>query len=421
MIRKTSYSAVAAALTTALVLTGCSTKAADSSGGGGGAGELKADVGVTDDTITLGIQTDLSGAFKVGGLGATQANEMWVEEVNAAGGICERKIEIDTQDNGYKPDNALPLYDQQKTEVLGLLQLLGSPILAALKQKLASDNMLAATTSWASSNLDIESPLMIGETYDVEMINGLAWLKDEGKIADGDKIGHIYVDSEYGQNAALGVKFYAEKYNLDVTSEPIAATDSDMTATVAKLKDAGVKAILLTTSPAATGSIAVQNVAQGLNVPLMGNGPTFAPSLLADQSLVEPLKQFWFVSSFAPMSADIPKAKELLATYQKKYTDKPQPSVFQGYTAGIVWGEILNQACEDGDMTRQGVMDARKKLTNVDTQGLTGTLDFSDPGAPTTREGFVLTVDPSTADGLTIVKDLSASKDAEEYKAPYQK
>ncbi|GAB3309809.1 ABC transporter substrate-binding protein [Epidermidibacterium keratini] len=420
MIRKTTTSAVAAALTTALVLTGCSTKAADSSGGGGGGG-LKTDVGVTDDTISLGIQTDLSGAFKVGGLGATQANQMWVEEVNANGGICERQIEIDTQDNNYKPDNALPLYDQQKTKVLGLLQLLGSPVLAALKQKLASDNMLAATTSWASSNLDIESPLMIGETYDVEMINGLAWLKSEGKISDGDKIGHIYVDSEYGQNAALGVKYYAEQYNLDVSSEPIAATDSDMTAIVAKLKDAGVKAILLTTSPAATGSIAVQNVSQNLNVPLMGNGPTFAPSLLADQSLIEPLKQFWFVSSFAPMSADIPKAKELLATYQEKFTDKPQPSVFQGYTAGIVWGEILKQACDDGDLTRQGVMDARKKLTDVDTEGLTGTLDFSDPGAPTTREGFVLTVDPSTADGLTIVKDLSASDDAKKYKTPYQK
>ncbi|WP_158716401.1 ABC transporter substrate-binding protein [Blastococcus sp. Marseille-P5729] len=411
----------ASSMLVALALAGCSSKAADS-GGSSSDGELKTDVGVTDDEITLAVQTDTSGVFKVLGLAATHGNELWAEEVNADGGICDREIKLDIQDNGYKADNAIPIYETQKANSLGYVQLIGSPILAALKQKLIADKVTAVTESWASTNLDAPEVMMIGQTYDIEMINGLAWAQQQGMIADGDKIGHIYIDSEYGQNGLLGSQAYAKEHGMEVIGVPVAGTDTDMTATMTKLKDEGVTAIAVTTAPGGMGSIAVQNVAQGMNLPLIGNNPVFSTTLLADATVTAGLANLYMVSSFAPISQDTDEAKKVLDEYKNKFTDPADIGITHGYAAGLAWGEILKQACEDGDMTRQGVLDAKSKVDAVDTKGLTGKLDFSKDGSPTTREGFILQPDASVEDGkLKIVEELFASEEAKAYKAPFEK
>ena len=422
-MKRTATALVASGAVVSVLLTGCSTKASDSSsGGGGGSGDVKTGDGVTADTITLGVQTDTSGVFKVLGLGLTNGNQMWMEDVNAAGGICGRDIALDIQDNGYKPDNALPLYDQQKTTSLGLVQLIGSPILAALKQKLIADKMVAIPSSWASTNLDAPEVMMVGPTYDVEMINGLSWMKDQGMIADGDKIGHIYIDSEYGQNGLLGSTAYAEENGMTVVEAPVAGTDTDMTAIMAKMKDEGVTAVAITLAPAATGSVVVQNTAQGLNLPILGSSPVFAPNLLTDQSVTAAMSNLYIVGNTAPYGAEESKlAGEIATKYAEKYTDEPNLGVNQGYVEGLVWGAVLEQACEDGDLTRDGILAAKKKVTEVDTQGLMGPLDFSKEGSPSGREVFIQQADANVEGGLKNVEPLFVSEEAKKYKAPFEK
>ena len=51
----------------------------------------------------------------------------------------------------------------------------------------------------------------MGATYDVEMVNGFDYLLKKGKIKEGDKIGHIYFEGEYGANGLAGSKYFAEQ------------------------------------------------------------------------------------------------------------------------------------------------------------------------------------------------------------------
>ncbi|WP_106849834.1 ABC transporter substrate-binding protein [Blastococcus sp. Marseille-P5729] len=294
-------------------------------------------------------------------------------------------------------------------------------MLAALKTKIDADKMLTVPGSWASVNLDSDAILMLGQTYDVEMINGLAYLQKEGLIADGDTVGHIYVDSEFGQNGFLGATEYAKHHDINLIGAKISATDTDMTATITKLKADGVKAIALSVPPAATGSVAIQNQVQGLNVPLVGNNPAYAPTLLTDAAVEAGLENFYLVQSTAPVSTDIEKAKDLLEKYKGMSQDPPNIGTNMAYVWGLTYGQVLNTACEDGDMTRQGLLDARKKITSVTSDGLMGEQDLSDPGAPSTREAYILEADKAAEGGLSIVEDLHASDEAKEYKTPYQK
>lgn len=198
-------------LAAAVVLAGCSTKGSGGAQESTGAGGVKSDYGVTDSSISLGVMTDLSGPFKINSLPVTYGNQIWADDVNTAGGICGRKIKIEVRDTAQQADKAVTIYPELEPKVLGIIQLTGSPILAALKSKIVENNMLTLPTSWASTNLDAPQVFMIGATYDVDMINGLDFLAENGKIKNGDKIGHIYVDSEFGKGGLLGSEYWTKQ------------------------------------------------------------------------------------------------------------------------------------------------------------------------------------------------------------------
>ena len=376
---------------------------------------------MTDKEINLTAFADLSGVFKVLSLAFTDGDQIWADEVNEAGGICGRQIKINVQDTGYKVDNAMPIYEKARTTDLGVIQMVGSPILAALKQKIITDKMVVSPGSWASANLDAPEIMMVGQTYDVEMLNGLAFLQKEGKIADGDKIGHIYIDSEYGQGGLMGSEAYAKDHDITVIKAPVGGTDTDMTATITKMKSEGVKAIAITTAPGAVSSAVVQNVAQGLNVPVIGSNPTFSPTMFTDQTVAEGLKNFYLISSTAPYGSDNELAKKVAKKYEARSKEAPNIGVMQAYVTGLVWGEVLKQACSDGDMTREGVLKAKSKVTSVNSQGLGGALDFSKEGAPSSREAYILQPDQAAPDKLKIAAELFESDEAKKYKAPHEK
>ena len=70
----------------------------------------------------------------------------------------------------------------------------------------------------------------------------------------------------------------AEQKGLKIIEAQIKSTDQDMSAQVTQFKAAGVKAIALTVAPGQTASVAAVAESQGLDVPILGNNPVFAPA-----------------------------------------------------------------------------------------------------------------------------------------------
>ncbi len=420
--RRAERSAIlAAALASTLVLAACGSTADAPSGQAAGAGGVKSDKGVTDTTITLGIMGDTSGVFKNLGSGLNAGNQIWADDVNAAGGICNRQIAIETVDHGYKADTAKTLYPQLEPKVLGMVQLLGSPVLAALKQNLIDDNLLAAPASWSSQVLDNPSVMMIGTTYDLEIINGLAYLQQKDLLADGDTIGHIYIDGEYGGNGLRGSQYYAQQHGITLREAKVTSTDNDLTGIVTGLRGDGVKAIVLTTTPGQTASALAASQALGLNVPVLGNNPTFDPGLLTSPA-ASALNNLYVSASNAPFSSKTAKAVDVVGKFKQKFPEAPRNAgVIVGYTEGQVWQAVLTKACEAGDLSRAGVAAALTTLNSVKTEDLVTELDYSSPGSPPTRGVYIAKVDPNAEGGLTEVAPLFTAPEAAGYKAPFQK
>ena len=416
----------AMAIAGVLALGACSDKATDTGGGGGGGGgeeeaEVATDLGVTDTDITFGVLTDNSGPFKDLGLGVVYGHQLWADEVNADGGVCEREIKLEVRDHGYKADTATVLYPELEPNILGFMQLLGSPINAALDQNLIDDEVTAVALSWSSFILDNPYVIIPGTTYDIEMINGLSYLLEEGQIAEGDTVGFIYIEGEYGENGLAGAEYFAEQHDITLSPVQVTSTDTDMRNIVTGFSGEGVTAIGLTTTPSQTASTAAVNAQLGLDVPLVGNNPVFAPQILNPES-APALANLYVALSSVPYSSDVAKAQEIAAAYEEAgHPELPNGGVPYGYAIGEIWGQLLERACENGDMTRAGIQEALTQSDNITTEELVADLDFSTTGTPATREVYVATPNIDLPGGLEQLGPLFVSPDAESYVAPHQK
>ncbi|HEX3830106.1 MAG TPA: ABC transporter substrate-binding protein [Sporichthyaceae bacterium] len=420
--------ALAAAVAGAVVLAACGGGSTDTGSAAApppsatptGA-DVKTGPGITADTITLGVLTDLSGPFKELSTAMQAGHKIWMDEINAKGGVCGRKIAIQTMDHGYKADQAKIEFPDIEPKVAGFLELLGSPVIAALKADINDKQVTTMAYSWSSQLLDQPYVTIVGTTYDLEMIDGLDYLLDNGKLKKGDKIGHIYVDGEYGGNGLLGSKYFAAQHGMTVVEGKVTATDTDLRSIVTNFKGEGIKALALTTTPTQAASAASNNAALGLNVPMIGNNPVFATALLDGPAAAALDGKLTVAQSAVPFSSTIPKAQELAATYAKQYPDgKPNYTVGFGYALGEIWAQVLEKACAAKDLTRAGLHAALTGLTKVNTDNLVADLDFSKPGRPASRQVYIAVVDKTTPGGLKQLQDLKEYSDAVTYKAPYQ-
>jgi ABC-type branched-subunit amino acid transport system substrate-binding protein len=225
-------------------------------------------------------------------------------------------------------------------------------------------------------------------------------------IKSGDKVGHVYFEGDFGENAFAGSQWLAGRTGLTIVGHKIKASDTDLSAQVAALRNAGVTAILVSGGPTQSASVAGVAKSVGLAVPIVTNGPGFTPQLLAGPSGPALKENLYVVSSLAPPALDTPAVKQLQDTFSKEYPDAVPTqvgSVF-GYVQSKVTHDILKKACDNKDLTRQGMIDALHQTSGVDTGGLVaGTLDYTKAGQPPSRTVYISQVDASLPGGLKAI------------------
>src|SRR5690349_15684044 len=347
----------AAVLAAAVVVlaTGCSTKA-DNGGGGSSSsgGDVKTDVGIEGKTITLGVLTDLTAVFAALGKDLTNANTLYWKDHK----VCDTyTVDLDVQDTGYVPQTGVQLYSGMKDSILAMQQTIGSPINTALAPAYEADKVVNFPSAWSKTLTEIPGTGVVGATYDVEISNGYDYLFKKGLLKEGDTVGHIYFEGEYGANGLAGSKAVAEAKGLKIIEAQIKSTDQDMSAQVTQFKAAGVKAIAMTVAPGQTASVAAVAQAQGLDVPILGNNPVFAPGLLQGPTATW-LKSHLYVA--APIGT-FEGHQDILDAYKKAYPDVASPSaggVLLGYGMSTVMNQVLDKACATGALTRQDVLAA---------------------------------------------------------------
>ncbi|MFJ7295874.1 ABC transporter substrate-binding protein [Streptomyces collinus] len=397
--------------------TGCSSKAGSPGSTADGADGIKTGPGVTGKTIRLGALTDLTGPYATLGKSIVQAQQMWADEVNARGGICDRRVEIVVKDHGYDVQKAVTAYADLSQDVVALPQVIGSPVMAALLDDIERDKVLTFPQAWAASLLDRDAVQVLGTTYDIDMIAAVDFLTRTKGLAKGDTIGHVHFEGDYGANALEGSRWAAKKAGLKLSGQKIKATDTDLSAQVSALRKEGVKAILISAGPAQTASLVGVAASRGLKVPVVSSAPGYAPQLMKTPAAPALAAMLNVVSAAPAVSSELAGVRKMVAAYKKKYPDSLVDSgVLSGYSAAQLMGTDLKKACENGSLAREDVVKAHRSQSGVDV-GLGTAQDFSDKAQPANTSTYVHKPDAKAVGAAVNVEDAHTAPGVEQYLA----
>ncbi len=373
------------------------------------AAEVLTDFGVTETTIRIGLNADLSGPFASLVSEIVEAQVVYWEAVNDAGGIAGRQVETVILDSGYATDkgieNYLELAQESEEGVVMISENTGSPITAAIAEDAAEDNMLVIPLSWASLWPDPANANILEKqtTYCAESMNGVSWLKSKVE-ADGKeaKLAIISRPGEYGADGAAGAVIAAELLDIEVVYSGIGeVAGDDRTAVIAQLVASGATMVWTTLTPGELADVFGNAVAQGFEADWSGNGPSFSYPALLSSDLAPLFDQYYWQSGYAvPWNGnDSEGMKTLVAAMVERRPDAVlSDSYITGWIEGIMVETILLQAAENGDMTRAGVVAASQQVS-IDFQGISPNQSYNGTfDEIVVRESYIFDVDATTFD-----------------------
>ena len=186
-----------------------------------GTGLAVAEPGVSGDKILLGQSAAFEGPASALGTGMRQGLMAAFNEVNAAGGVNGRTIEMVTYDDGYEPDksvaNTRKLIDED--QVFALIGAVGTPT-SKVTQPIATEAGVPFIGPFTGAGFlrapENSNVINVRATYDQETEE---WIKYLNEGLGLTKIAILYQDDAFGRVGLSGVQKAMEKRNLALVAE----------------------------------------------------------------------------------------------------------------------------------------------------------------------------------------------------------
>ncbi len=409
---------VGAAVAT-LVLTGCRGSSDDGGSSAAGITDEPCPEAVNEDNgcIYLGIISDLTkGPFAPLAVPITDAQKAFWQKVNEDGGVGGYDVDVTkyVQDAEYNPEIHNRKYQEIRDDVLALGQTLGSSQTLAILEDMKSDEVIGVPASWNSAWEFEDQILESGANYCFEAMNGVDWAIQARGVDEG-KVAAVGYDNDYGGDAAAGVEAAAEANGLEYVEIKAPPGQDQQAETVASILREEPAIVFVSTGPAEMAAIVGGVAAQGFKGQVVGSSPTWNPALL--QSAAAPALEALYAQAgpWGPFGTDTPGHEAM-----REALGDVTPS--DGYTAGWVWSypllAALELAAEDGDITRESLVEAAKNLEEVDYEGMLppeAGNSAGDPADVAYRASVISTVDGDAPTGVSIAQDLTVGPTAEGY------
>ncbi|HJB16464.1 MAG TPA: ABC transporter substrate-binding protein [Candidatus Blautia excrementipullorum] len=374
----------------AVLLTGCgggnsNTDTAEETSTEGTSGD-------SSDTIKIGWYGPLSGSAASVGTTGDQAARLAVKQVNEAGGVLGKQVElIEYDDEGVTETsvrNVTRLIEQDN--VVGIV---GSHLSAAVLA--TSDiNEEAHVVQFGTGTSEIWTNIGLSYTFRPTVCSALfnQACYDSMVTMGATKIATISAETEYAQTATATVVNLIEEGGVMevVDQEGYTSGDTDFSGQVTKILASGADGVLLNGGGEDLGKIVRALRMQGYE------GYIYGIESLADQQTLELAGDYadgviFSCCYFVPQSVDdalTDAEHDFLVAFQEEYGELPVSEVAYRAYDGM---NILLQAIElagstDGDDIREAI------LSNTFT-GIAGEFDFSDGSGEGITSGTTYVID----------------------------
>ena len=372
-------SALAAVLTScALALVGCEKKATappppPAPSGGTAAAPSGGTPGVTGDTILLGEVGSLTGSEATFGISTRNAIELAIREVNAAGGVKGKKIEIRVYDNQSKPEEAAQAANRliNQDNVLLILGEVASSNSMAMAEK--AQPAKVPMISNASTNPKVtEIGDYIFRVCFIDPFQGYVMAKF---AHDNLKLTKVAVLRDLGSAYSQGLadvfeRKFTEMGGKIVGRETYTKGSTDFRSQLTAIKRASPDAIYIPGYYNDIGLIARQARELGVTAKLMGGDGWDSEKLFElGGSAIE---GSYFSNHYSPDDPN-PRIQKFISDYKAAFGSVPDALAALGYDAAMVAVDAIQRA---PSFDRAAIRDAIAATKNF--PGVTGTITLDD-------------------------------------------
>lgn len=424
MSKRTVRVATCTALLTAVAA--CGTGGSGSSNSGG----ITTGPGIDSNakTITVGIESPLSGPVAVIGKPLTEGNEAYFKHVNDNGGINGWKINFIEKDDKYDPQTHVQLYNQLLPQIAMLGQSLGSPTTAAIRPLADSAGIVVGAAAQSSAFVNDKVMAVIGTPYAIDMANGLDYVVNQTGHSSA-KIALFFQNDDYGADGVKGYNAAKSAFHFnDVGQVSYNATDTEFTAQAQQLKSLKADYVFVTATPVPAATLVGTAAALGYFPHWVFQGPAWSEYLMTADGTSTGAKSKLFpvlaglaggstmVLGFTAGWGDtsVPGMSQFLADHDKYFPNQAPDGYYEfGYAQAQMEVAILRKAIQNNDLSRQGILNAKLNLGAVDFGGIIPSLTYTPQLGPADRQTDIAQVDPTSPGFLKIVKPYFESSAAQ--------
>jgi len=350
---------------------------------------LGACAGAASDTITIGINAPMTGDIPKVGEGTKYAAEMWLEDINEAGGLevggKTYQVELVIEDNESKAESATKANTKMITqdEVLVIVGPQASKQ-AVPAGGVANDNETPMVSPWSTNpNTTLDRPWVFRTPF-LDPFQGPVVAKFATEEFGFEKAAVLYdVASDYPKGLAEFFKQGWEEIHGPgsvVAYESFTTKDPDFSAQLTTIKDSGAEFIFTPQYYNEVALIVQQAHELGWDAPIVGSdswGSAELMNLCGDDCIGQ------FFSTHYAAAGATGATKEFIDRYNEKYGYVPDD------VGALTWDTMLivQKAIQDcGELTgdiavdRKCVRDALAQIKDFD--GITGQMTFTEQGDP---------------------------------------
>lgn len=335
------------------------------------------------ETIKVGFNFENTGSVAAYGSVEQKGALLAVEEINEAGGVDGKQIEVISKDNKSETQEAASVstnlaIQQQVNAIVGPATS-GATAAAIPKATIAGVPVISpsATQDGLTAGQDF---LFVGTFQDSYQGRIIAKY-----VSDNLSAKKVALFTDNSSDYAKGIsKSFKEAYGGDIViEETFIAGDTDFQAALTKMKGKDFDAMVLSGYYTEAGKIVNQMRGMGLNQPVVG-GDGLNSEEFVQQATAEKANDIYFVSGFSSTVKTNDEAESFKKAYKERFNE--EPSTFSALAYDSM--KMMAKAMEGAENSIQ----IRDNLTKIkDYEGVTGKTSF-DADHNTTKSAFMMTM-----------------------------
>lgn len=371
---KKLFSATLAALLVAGMFAGCAPKpGADAAVPGTDA----AAPGASGDTIKLGVLAPLTGEVSVYGVAAKNGIDLAINEINAAGGVLGKQIELMVEDE--KGDVAEAVNGYNKLMSKGMVALLGDvttkPTIA-VAELAAADGLPMVTATGTGLSITTYGPNVFRTCF-TDPFQGKIMAKFAAETLKAKNIAIIYNTSDdYSTGLVASFEEMAATKGLTIVAkEGYGGDDKDFKAQLTKIAAAKPDALFVPDYYSKVSLIATQAREVGYEGAMLGADGWDGVFGTLDAANKTAVNNSYISNHYSAQDTD-PKVADFVTAFTGKYNETPNSFAALGYDTAYMMVQAIEAA---GSTDSQAIVDALKA---IEFSGVTGNITFDENNNP---------------------------------------